>query len=156
MNAGKSCTKYKLLIYFRLEIEQLRGNFRKPAHHQHATQEKNEHLTIKWLFNTITELKTEVSEIQTTLNTTAILQNHEGVDTELSLLKTDVSNLNNELKIAKNRNIKYEGQLLEIREELMSLKDQSKTTAVICGKTKNQVIYFITIIIFIDISTFLT
>lgn len=85
------------------------------------------------------ELKTEVSEIQTTLNSTIILQNHEEVYSELTLLRTDVSNLNKELEIARSKNVKYEAELLAIREEVSSLRDHCKTTAALCGKTKNQV-----------------
>lgn len=104
-----------------------------------SRQEKNDRLTVKWLSNAVTELKTELSEVQNTLNSTVILQNHEQLDTELSLLKSDVSNLNKELEMAKRRNAKYEADLVAIREELDSLKDHTKATAVMCGKTKNQV-----------------
>ncbi|KAK5642490.1 hypothetical protein RI129_008657 [Pyrocoelia pectoralis] len=123
----------------RLELEELRsGNVHKAPSHQYATKEKNEHLTVKWLSNAVTELKMEVSEIQTTLNSTVMLQNHEEVYGELSLLRTDVSNLNKELEISRSKNIKYESELLEVREDLASLRDHSRATAVMCGKTKNQ------------------
>ncbi|KAF5296556.1 hypothetical protein FQA39_LY12474 [Lamprigera yunnana] len=123
----------------RLEVEELRkGSGHKIQHHQYAPQDKNEHLMVKWLSNTMTELKTEVSEIQTTLNSTIILQNHEEVFGELSLLRTDVSNLNKELEISKSTNIKYEAELLAVKEETASLRDYCRATAVMCGKTKNQ------------------
>lgn len=126
-------------------MEQLRsGNplTNKPQNQElHSTSQetKNDRLTMKWLSNTVAELKMELVEVQTTLNSTVILQNHEQVDTELSLLKSDVSNLNKELEIARKRNVKYEAELLETREELASLKDNARATAVVCGKTKNQV-----------------
>lgn len=123
----------------RLEIEDLRkGNVHKNQIRQYGAQDKNERLTVKWLSNAVTELKTEVSEIQTTLNSTVILQNHEEVYGELSLLRTDVSNLNKELEISRNKNMKYEAELLELREDVASLRDHCKATAVMCGKTKNQ------------------
>ncbi|XP_031348512.1 protein scabrous [Photinus pyralis] len=123
----------------RLELEELRnGNVHKVPNHKYATKEKNEHLTVKWLSNAVTELKMEVSEIQTTLNSTVMLQNREEVYGELTLLRTDVSNLNKELEISRSKNIKYESELLEVREDLASLRDHSRATAVMCGKTKNQ------------------
>ncbi|XP_068903607.1 protein scabrous [Tenebrio molitor] len=121
----------------RLEMEQIQsGSFHRQE--PHTRQEKNDHLTVKWLSNAVAELKTELSEVQNTLNSTVILQNHEQVDTELSLLKSDVSNLNKELELARKKNAKYEADLLSIREELASLKDHSRAAAVMCGKTKNQ------------------
>lgn len=126
---------------FRLEVQQLRqGNPHKFPHHSgHLTQEKNEHLTMKWLSNAVAEMKTEVAEIQHTLNSTAILQNREEVYGELTLLRTDASNLNKELEIARTKNVKYEAELMEIREEVGSLRDHCRATAVTCGKMKNQV-----------------
>ena len=122
-------------------MEQIRsGSFQRQE--PHTRQEKNDHLTVKWLSNAVAELKTELSEVQNTLNSTVILQNHEQVDTELSLLKSDVSNLNKELEVARKKNAKYEADLLSIREELASLKDHSRATAVMCGKTKNQVSFW--------------
>ncbi|RZC42488.1 APG6 domain containing protein, partial [Asbolus verrucosus] len=121
----------------RLEMEQIQsGSFHRQE--PHTRQEKNDHLTVKWLSNAVAELKTELSEVQNTLNSTVILQNHEQVDTELSLLKSDVSNLNKELEAVKKKNAKYEADLLTVRDELASLKDHSRATAVMCGKTKNQ------------------
>lgn len=118
-------------------MEQLQsGSFQQEPQ---TRQEKNDHLTVKWLSNAVAELKTELSEVQNTLNSTVILQNHEQVDTELSLLKSDVSNLNKELEATRKKNAKFEAELLTMREELSSLKDHSRATAVMCGKTKNQV-----------------
>lgn len=73
---------------------------------QSSSQDKNDHLTVKWLTNTVTELKTELAEMQTTLNATVILQNHEQVGTEIALLKSDVQSLNKELESARSKNAK--------------------------------------------------
>lgn len=128
------------LFLRRFDIEQMRTGGLHKIHKQHASQQdKNERLTLKWLSNGVSEIKTELAEVQATLNATVILQNHEQLDTDLSLLRTDVSNLNRELEIARNKNVKYEAELMAIREELNSVKDHSKATAVVCGKTKNQV-----------------
>lgn len=133
-------TEAALVYRFRLEVQQLRqGNLHKLPHHGHLTQEKNDHLTMKWLSNAVAEMKTEVAEIQTTLNSTVILQNHEEVYTELRLLRADASNLNKELEIARTKNAKYEAELMEVREEVGSLRDHCRATAAMCGKMKNQV-----------------
>ncbi|KAJ8964128.1 hypothetical protein NQ317_018149 [Molorchus minor] len=64
-------------VIITLEVEQLRsGKIPKPH------LEKNDQLTVKWIFNTVEELKTEVTELQTTLNSSVILQNHERVETK--------------------------------------------------------------------------
>lgn len=78
----------------------------KDEQQQLSSQDKNDHLTVKWLTNTITELKTELAEVQTTLNATVILQNHEQVGTEIALLKSDVQSLNKELESARSKNAK--------------------------------------------------
>lgn len=135
-------TYNRIFVDFREEIVFLRGgNVHKFQHHTqpHTTQDKNDHLTVKWLIGTVNELKTELSEIQTTLNSTVILQNHEKVDKEITLLKSDVLNFNRELETARSKNVKYEAELLEVREELGSLRDHSRATAVMWGKNKNQV-----------------
>lgn len=144
----KNCNLY--FFNFRIEIEQLRsGNFHKIHHNQHTTQEKNDHLTVKWLSTSLSEIKIEMSELQNSLNSSTILQNHEVIDGELNLLKTDVINLNKELETSRNKNAKYEADLTAVKEELNFLKDSHRATAVICGKTKNQVSYTFYFILFL-------
>lgn len=116
------------------------GNVHKVHHSQHVgTQEKNDHLTVKWLSTSMTELKIEVQELQNSLNTSTVLENREVVEGELTLLKTDVINLSRELEATKNQNVRYEAELSAAKEELNSLRDSNRATAVSCGKTKNQV-----------------
>lgn len=105
---------YIMYFLFRLELEQLqKGTTSKLSSvkkdqqlQQSSSQDKNDHLTVRWLTNTITELKTELAEVQTTLNATVILQNHEQVGTEIALLKSDVQSLNKELEGLRNKNAK--------------------------------------------------
>ncbi|KAK9891407.1 hypothetical protein WA026_014645 [Henosepilachna vigintioctopunctata] len=104
-----------------------------------TTEEKNERLTVKWLSNAVSELKTELGELQASVNSTVILQNHEQLDTELSLLKSDVSNLNRQLETAKSKNEKYEAKLQMLQEEMGALREFNKATATSCGKLKHQV-----------------
>lgn len=125
-------------------MEQLRSGHQ-PSVHQppmtgnHNNQQRNDHLTVKWLSTAMSELKTELGEMQAMLNTTVLLQNREENDAEMSLLQTDVINLTKELELQRNQNTRYEAEMSELREELASLKDGTRATAVMCGKTKNQV-----------------
>lgn len=132
-------------VFCRLDIEQLRpGNINSQAssHHvQHNNQQKNDHLTIKWLSNAITELKNELSEIQVALNATVVLQNKEQTVSEFSLLHTDITNLNKELEREKNKNTHNEVVVNELRDEIKSLRDSVKASFVMNGKLKNQVSY---------------
>ncbi|XP_044762095.1 protein scabrous isoform X1 [Coccinella septempunctata] len=103
-----------------------------------TTEEKNERLTMKWLSNAISELRTEIGEVQAAVNSTVILQNHEQLDTELSLLRSDVSNLNSQLELAKNKNENYEAKLQMLQVEIGSLREFNRATATSCGKLKHQ------------------
>ncbi|CAH0549257.1 unnamed protein product [Brassicogethes aeneus] len=105
---------------------------------QSISQEKNDKLLVKWLTEAVKELKLELLEVQGTLNTTTILENHEVLDTDINLLKTNVDNLNKELEKSKNANIKNQAEILNLKEEISSLKENYKVTSVVCGKTKNQ------------------
>ena len=100
---------------------------------------ENDRLTMKWLSNAVAEIRTEVVEVQAAINSTLILQDHEELNSELTLLKSDVSYLNGEVEISRNRNLKLEAEVSELKEEMKSLKEQARTTSVLCGRTKNQV-----------------
>ncbi|XP_044762103.1 protein scabrous isoform X2 [Coccinella septempunctata] len=93
---------------------------------------------MKWLSNAISELRTEIGEVQAAVNSTVILQNHEQLDTELSLLRSDVSNLNSQLELAKNKNENYEAKLQMLQVEIGSLREFNRATATSCGKLKHQ------------------
>lgn len=121
-------------------MDQLRSGH-KGGHSHRANEDKNDRVAVKWLSDTVNELKVELVEIQGALNATIILQNREQLDTDLSLLRADVANLNQELEAARNKNAKYEAEISAVRDELNSVKDHAKTTAIVCGKTKNQVSY---------------
>lgn len=127
----------------RLDIEQVQLGHSSPQHSQiqHNNQQKNDHLTIKWLSNAISEMKNEMSEIQVALNATVILQNKEQTVSEISLLHTDIANLNKELEREKNRNARHEAVINELRDEVMSLRDSVRASFVMSGKLKNQVCY---------------
>lgn len=101
--------------------------------------EKNDILTIKWLYGAVDELKSEVAEVQDALNSSRILRNHEKAETQMRLLKSDMSNLNVELESARIRNAKYEADLQILNEELKTVREKSRNTAELCGKLKNQV-----------------
>lgn len=119
------------------QIKKLRSTFQQTADGSDKI-EKNDILTIKWLYNTVEQLKTEVSEIQESLNSSKILEDHERAETKLTLLQSDMSNLNAELETARIRNAKYEAELQMLKEELEMAREKSRNTAEMCGKLKNQ------------------
>lgn len=131
----------KFFISFRLEIEQLRTGHKSSLHipQQHNNQQKNDHLTLKWLSNAMSEMKNELAEIQLALNATIILQNKEETEVEMSLLRTDIANLNKDLEVERSRNARYEATMNELKEEILSLRDDVRSASVLGGKLKNQV-----------------
>lgn len=134
-----------MLYSCRSELEQLRGSKHhmnhKPQTNQQPSgnQERNDHLTLKWLSTAMTELRTEMAELQSILNTTVLIHDREETDVEVSLLRTEVANLGRELEHQRNKHARYEAAMGELKEEVASLKEGSKSTAIICGNTKNQV-----------------
>lgn len=131
-------TDMGIIIWFtRLEVEQLRSgkihNFHKPQY------DKNDILTIKWLYNAVAEVKTEISEIQSTINSTLLLENNERIKTELNLLRSDISNLNEEQENNRRRFAKHDADFEIFKEEIKINKENWKNTAGNCGKIKNQV-----------------
>lgn len=94
---------------------------------------------MKWLYNTVNEVKTEIKDIQMALNSSVALQNREKTEVAINLLKSDVADMNIELENARRKNAKYEADIQIFGEEFRTIKDNLKNTAVMCGKTKNQV-----------------
>lgn len=92
----------------------------------------------------MSEMKNELSEIQTALNATIVLQNREETEVEMSLLRTDIANLNKDLEVERSRNARHEATVNELKEEILSLRDDVRVASVMSGKLKNQVITFIT------------
>lgn len=125
------------IVEMKNQIKKLRSTFQQTADGSDKI-EKNDILTIKWLYNTVEQLKTEVSEIQESLNSSKILEDHERAETKLTLLQSDMSNLNAELETARIRNAKYEAELQMLKEELEMAREKSRNTAEMCGKLKNQ------------------
>lgn len=126
--------KLTYFYFYRTEVTRLlNGKYTKPD------QSKNDILTMKWLYNTVNEVKTEINEMQLALNSSVALQNHEKTEVTLNLLKSDVADINMELENARRKNAKYEADLNILDKEFNAVKDNLKNTAVMCGKTKNLV-----------------
>ncbi|XP_023029882.1 scabrous [Leptinotarsa decemlineata] len=128
------------IIDIRNEIKSLRSEVKRVTSGKvpKPQTEKNDVITMKWLYNTMAELKTEVTELQNSLNSSVILENHERAETELTLLKSDVANINAELENERRKNAKSEADLQILNEEFKAAKDNWRSTAVMCGKMKNQ------------------
>ncbi|XP_072396424.1 protein scabrous [Diabrotica undecimpunctata] len=128
------------IVEMRNEIKKLRTTLKQTTSTQPKMDkmEKNDILTIKWLYNAVEQLKTEVLEVQESLNSSKILENHEKAETKLTLLQSDMASLNAELDTAKIRNAKYEADMQILKEELRMAREKSRNTAEMCGRLKNQ------------------
>lgn len=108
---------------FRDEISQIRNT--NPSLQSlppvHQTRAQNDHLTVKWLKNSVSELRTEVGELQRALNATVVLQNREEFEAEIELLRSDVRDLNRErdaMRRDKEATVELTRRVEELRKEL--------------------------------------
>ncbi|CAH1169990.1 unnamed protein product [Phaedon cochleariae] len=99
---------------------------------------KNDLLTVKWLYRSFAELKAEVAELQNSLNSSAVLDERERVETESRLVKSDLQNVVAELEVVRGRNEKFEAEVQLAGEELRQARESWRGTAAACGKMKNQ------------------
>lgn len=94
---------------------------------------------MKWLYNGLNEVKAEINEIQASINSSSILEKQENTEVTLKLLKSDIADINSEMENARVNNAKYEADLDIMCQEFKAIKESLKSTAEMCGKTKNQV-----------------
>lgn len=94
---------------------------------------------MKWLSNAIYEIKTEIGELQTTLNSSVLLQDHEVHESKMSLLQSDLSSLNVEMEKMKMENAKKDAEMSVLKEELNNLRNDWRTMAETNGVMRNQV-----------------
>ncbi|XP_030760744.1 protein scabrous [Sitophilus oryzae] len=118
----------------RLEIEQLRSGVPPTP----PPQTKNDKLTLKWLSNALYEVKSEISELQTTLNGSVLLSDRERHESKMKLFKSDISNLNEELERMRVRNAQQEADLSILKMEVETLKGDLRSAAADNGQLKNE------------------
>lgn len=94
---------------------------------------------MKWLSNAVYEIKTEISELQSTVNSSVLLQDHEVHKSQMTLLQSDISSLNVELEEFRMLNAKNEAQMSIMKEEFNTLRNDWKSMALVNGKLRNQV-----------------
>uniref|UniRef100_A0AAR5PZT7 Fibrinogen C-terminal domain-containing protein n=1 Tax=Dendroctonus ponderosae TaxID=77166 RepID=A0AAR5PZT7_DENPD len=116
------------------EIDQLRTGTVAPP----TPQSKNEKLTVKWLSNTVQELRSEISELQNTLNSSILLQDHEVHQAQISLLQSDISSLSGELERFRTLNARKDADMRLLQEELNSLRSDWRSMAEVNGRLRNQ------------------
>lgn len=103
-----------------------------------ATSPVNTHLTLTWLQHTIAELKGEMSELQTTLNGTRLLSMYETVDADLQLVKSDAKVVQKEQREEKERRMRAEAQVMELKAELSEVRENARGVGITCAKVKSQ------------------
>lgn len=123
--------------FSRTEIDQLRTGTVAPP----TPQTKNEKLTVKWLSNAVQELRTEISELQHTLNSSILLQDHEVHEAQMSLLQSDISSLSSELERFRTLTARKDAAMRLLQEELNSLRSDWRSMAEVNGRLRNQVRY---------------
>ncbi|KAL1517246.1 hypothetical protein ABEB36_001035 [Hypothenemus hampei] len=121
------------------EIEQLRtyGSIPIPTSTTPA-QTKNEKLTMKWLSNVVYEMKSEIAELQETINSSVLLKDHQEHQAQMRLLQSDISSLNVELEQFRMLNAKKDAEMTLLKEEFNNLKTDWRIMAEINGKLRNQ------------------
>ncbi|CAG9770419.1 unnamed protein product [Ceutorhynchus assimilis] len=120
----------------KIEIEQLRtGTIPAPT----PTQTKNDKLTVKWLSNAVYEIRTEITELQSTINSSVLLEDHEVHKSQMNLLQSDISSLNVELDEFRMLNVKKEAEMTVMKQEFESLRRDWENMGMINGKLRNQI-----------------
>lgn len=122
------------MFFYRTEIIRLSNGKIPKAEHR-----KNDVLTMKWLYNSVNEVKTEINELQASTNSSALLEKQKNTEVTLNLLKSDIDDINMELENSRRNNAKYEAALDIMDQEFKALKENLKSTAAMCGKNKNLV-----------------
>lgn len=94
-----------------------------------ANRMKNEQLTLKWLSNSVTELRAEIKEMVNSLNSTAELQRRQTYLTDISLLQNDVVSLRHDVASLKVEAAKYNAKLSVFNQDVDSLKQLNSEMA---------------------------
>ncbi|XP_066154881.1 protein scabrous [Euwallacea fornicatus] len=118
------------------EIELLRSGSGSAASPPPET--KNDKLTVKWLTHSMEEIKTEISELQSTVNSSALLRDHEVHEAQMRILQSDISSLNGELEQFRRLNAKKDAELNMLKEEFNNMKNDWRSMAETNGRLRNQ------------------
>lgn len=119
-------------------MEELRrGN--RAATSSTGNQQKNDHLTVQWLATAVSELRGEVTEVAAAHNTSVELQRREEINSELVLLRGDMSSVRRDLEELHVAQEKGAVALAQAQQDVMAVRSQTQNVAGLCADTLTQV-----------------
>ncbi|KDR19650.1 Protein scabrous [Zootermopsis nevadensis] len=125
------------LTALRQEVEELRrGN--RAATSSTGNQQKNDHLTVQWLATAVSELRGEVTEVAAAHNTSVELQRREEINSELVLLRGDMSSVRRDLEELHVAQEKGAVALAQAQQDVMAVRSQTQNVAGLCADTLTQ------------------
>ena len=124
-------------IHYRFKIGNTLNS--KDDNNDNDNNDNNEEKQVEWMTVSINEIKKQLNEIQNTLNSTVIIQNHQEIDAELSVMRNDVSNLLRDFMGHRGSMASLEAKFSQLADELVSVRNDSRKTALLCGHVQNKV-----------------
>lgn len=101
---------------------------------------KNERLRVRWLGSAVTELQGELAEVLRARNASEELAERSRMQSELTLLKSDVAEVGRGLRDLGGRLTKIEVFLETIRADISSVKERTSQLSRTCADATSQVL----------------
>ena len=110
-----------------------------PGSSRAGNQQKNDHLTVQWLAEAVSELRSEVAEVSAAHNTSAELLRREELNSELTLLRSDVASMRRDLEEMQAVQQNDSEAITQVQQDLLATKAQAQNAAALCADTRTQV-----------------
>lgn len=120
-----------------MEIETLRADQCNSC--ANGNRLKNEQLTVQWLANSITEIRSEIAELAQSFNSTVELQQQQTLSTDISILQNDVVSLRHDLESFKGEFAKAGAKLAAMSQDIDVSRHLSHNTAAIAANLTEKV-----------------
>jgi chromosome segregation ATPase len=89
----------------------------------------------------VNELRSEVTEVAASHNTSAELQRREELNSELGLLRGDVASVRRDLEELQATQQKGAEAVAQAQQDILAVKAQAQNVAAVCTDTRTQVSY---------------
>lgn len=126
-------------FFFRVEIETLRAD--QCNNCANGNRLKNEELTVQWLANSITEIRSEISELAQSFNSTIELQQQQALSTDISIIQNDIVSLRHDLESFKGEFVKAGAKLATMSQDIDISRQLSHSTAAVATNLTEKVSY---------------
>lgn len=90
---------------------------------------KNEQLTVKWLANSVTEIRAEIAEMIRSLNSSTELQQRQTFSTDIAMLQNDIVSLRHDIESLKGDMAKNNAKSSVIFQDIEVLKQLNSATS---------------------------